>query len=64
QKGPSSGYQKSALAAMIRSSPSGQATILVTHSSNIRAVTGVKPASGETLLVNRRGRVVGRIAPR
>lgn len=39
-------------------------TILVTHMTNIRAVTGITPASGETLIVSRAGKVLGRIPPK
>ncbi|MEM8627024.1 MAG: histidine phosphatase family protein [Pseudomonadota bacterium] len=57
---PSARQQTAGFRALIRSAPAGMPTILVTHKTNIRALTGVTPSSGETLIVNRRGRVIGR----
>lgn len=61
---PTAGSQTSGLRRLIRGATSGQATILVTHKTNIRAATGVTPASGDAVVVNRRGRVIGRIRAR
>lgn len=61
---PTAGAQTAALRGMIRSARAGTATILVTHKTNIRAAVGVTPAAGEAVVVNRRGRVIGRIRAR
>jgi phosphohistidine phosphatase SixA len=61
---PTAGAQTAGLRRLIRSAPPGLATILVTHKTNIRAATGVSPADGEAIVVNRRGRVIGRIRSR
>lgn len=37
--------------------------VIVTHQVNIAAVTGVSPLMGEGVLVDRAGRVVGRVVP-
>ena len=37
--------------------------VIVTHQVNIAAVTGVSTAMGEGVLVDRAGRVVGRVVP-
>ncbi|MBI2216337.1 MAG: histidine phosphatase family protein [Candidatus Rokubacteria bacterium] len=46
----------------------GANLILVTHNFNIRALTGISPASGEMVVItpggDRRFRVAGRLAPR
>lgn len=58
---PTARQQTSGFRALLRNAPAGIATILVTHKTNIRALVGVTPASGETLIVNRRGRILGRL---
>ncbi len=63
-KGPTAQAQTSGLAALIRNASTSGATILVTHKTNIKALTGITPASGETLIVNRSSRVIGRIPAR
>lgn len=63
-RGTRAGYLTDGLARLIRTAATGSATIIVTHKTNIRALTGKSVASGETVLVNRSGRVVGRIGPR
>ena len=43
----------------------GAGTLLVvTHGANIRALTGISPATGEIVVVDRSAEAVGRIAPR
>ncbi len=64
QKGAAGSTQTAGLRSLIANAATGSATIIVTHKTNIRAVTGRTPGSGETLLVNRRGRVVARISAR
>ena len=47
-----------------RPPPAGQNTVLVTHSPNILAASGDDTAQeGETLVLDRRGRIVARVAP-
>lgn len=58
---PTAGRQTAGFRALLRGAPRGVATVLVTHKTNIRALTGVTPASGETLIVNRRGRILARL---
>ena len=42
----------------------GAGTLLVvTHGANIRALTGISPATGEIVLVDRSAEAIGRIAP-
>lgn len=61
---PTAAAQTTGLRRLIQSAPMGTPTILVTHQTNIRAATGISPADGEAIVVDRRGRVMGRIRPR
>ena len=63
-KGSKDSSQTASLASLIRNARRGGATILVTHMTNIKSLTGITPSSGETLIVNRSGKVLGRIRPR
>ncbi|MEO0729654.1 MAG: histidine phosphatase family protein [Pseudomonadota bacterium] len=58
---PTARRQTAGFRSLLRNAPAGRATIIVTHKTNIRALTGVTPASGETLIVNRKGRVLARL---
>ncbi|MEM8976627.1 MAG: histidine phosphatase family protein [Pseudomonadota bacterium] len=58
---PTARQQTAGFRALLRNAPSGMATILITHKSNIRALIGIGPASGETIIVTRSGRVLGRM---
>ncbi|MEL6226231.1 MAG: histidine phosphatase family protein [Pseudomonadota bacterium] len=58
---PTARQQTAGLRALVRGAPRGRPRILVTHKTNIRALTGVTPKSGETLIVSRTGKVIGRL---
>lgn len=58
---PTARQQTAGFRTLIRNAPAGTATVLVTHKTNIRALIGVTPASGETLIVTRSGKVLGRM---
>ncbi len=66
-KGAAGGGRTGQLSAVISSLLSGGPAVLVTHKTNIRALTGITPASGETIVVGRgkggRLKVLGRIPP-
>jgi len=54
--------QIAALRRLLQSAATGSATMIVTHSTNIHAITNIWPKSGETILVDRKGSVVERIS--
>ena len=58
---PTAAQQTAGFRSLMRSAPAGAVTILVTHKTNIRALVGISPSSGETLIVSKSGKVLGRM---